>query len=1112
MLNAALASAAAGNGRIVVVHGEPGIGKTRLLEEFAREARAAGAHVRWGRCYEREGAPAFWPWLQVLRSEVQSRPRADLRALLGDAAPDVAYLLPDVRDVLPQLETAPALDTPEGRFRLFESVVAVLRRVARTAPLVILLDDLQAADHSSLLLLEFLAQSADAARIIVVAAYRDGGLDSTHPLQATLRDLVRRPVVERIALAGLDRDAVTRLVAGTVAAPVSDQLVDALHGVTAGNPLFLGEIVLGLAAPGERTASLEISHSIIPAGVHEAIACHVAVLSPRSSEILRAAAVLGTQFSLATLEAIASEPHAALLSALDEAIAAHVVAQDHAVAGRYGFAHALIRDALYNALAPAERRRLHRAAADLLACRADEDEHLAEIAHHFIASAPSSGDGAQASIYARRAADRALAMLAFEEAERLYLLALETVGEGSAGDASARVALMIALGTAQTRAAKLDDAKRTFLQAAASARALGSRELLSRAILGYGGDLAFPEAGARDTQHIALLEEAIASWGDEDATLHTRLLVQLAAALYFTDDASRRVALCDHAVAMARRLGDDATLAEVLLGTHAATSAADNARERLGVANALLRLANRTGDRTVAFRARAARMADLLELGDMAAADADLEACDDLARDLRQPSFTGLVTVFRAMRATLKGRFEEGETLAAMILTTGRWVGRAAEAIFAIQFMMLRYLQGRMGELVDPLRVFAAVNPAIQGGRCGFALACLSGGLESEARNEVSQVMAHGLTDVPRNGAFLPMMGQLAEICAILGDADRVQIAYDTLLPYAGLCVMVPNGTAFIGAVDHYLGLLAQSLGREDAAVEHFEHALAVHAGMGAQPWLALTQCEYGALLVDRGGTEHVEQGDRLIAQAVASADALGMKGLAERARACREAGASRPLHRSARPLPAGAPRRGNPAARAETVHDDSVFRSEGDYWTIAYAGQAIRLRDSRGIRYLAHLVWHPAREFHATELVHLASGGGAPPGRGGGGIESLAPGLGDAGEAIDEQARREYHRHLESLREALEEAEAHNERDRAARLRTELDAVADALGSAPRGRRVASHAERARLTVTKGVKTALGKIQKLHPALGRHLAATVRRGYVCIYTPDPRSPINWSR
>src|SRR5581483_5853394 len=886
-LRAALDGAFEGRGGFVLVQGEAGIGKTHLVESLAYDASAAGARVRWGRCYDGEGAPALWPWLQVLRAEIESRDAAALATLVAEAGPDVAHVAPEIRERLPQVPAAAPLDTPEARFRLFGSVTALLASAAVETPLVILLDDLHRADESSLRLLEFLVQGIAATRMLVVAAHRtpgDGPVDP--PAHAALRDLARR-ATERIALAGLDRDGVAALLRAGVAAAVPDAVVDAGWVVTAGNPLFVGEMALDLGAHDRLQGRAHVDAAPMPAGIHEAIARHVARMSPRSTEVLRAASILGNEFTVALLEGLVPQPRPSLLDAVDAAMEARLVVQEPDHPGRYHFRHALIRHAVYETLGPAERRRLHRLAGEMLAARADEDEHLAEIAHHLAASGATAG-GASASAYTRRAADRALSMLAFEEAERLYRLALARLAAEDPGDVRMRARILIDLGRALSGSGDGERAKATFLEAAAIARTIPSRELIAQAAIGYGGELAFPEAGARDDAHVTLLEDAISLWGEEDGGQHARLLVRLATALYFTDAPGRRIALCDRALAMARRVDDPDALADVLLATHSATSGPDNPRERVGIADALLRLANRNGDRRLAFRARAARIWDHLELGQIAPFEADVAACDELARESRQPSQIALVTSFRVTRATLKGRFNEAEALAAEVLENGRWLGQAAEAVFALELMMVRYLQGRLSELIDGFRAFVALHPGIFGARCALGLTYLQMGAHGDARAILAELMAHDLADWPRNGTFLPTCVQLADICAALGEQRFAATIYTALLPYADSCAAIPNAIAFIGSVSHYLGRLAATLGRHDDATRHLERAVAVHSAMGAEPWLALSRCEQAALLFAHGSAHDVARAATAIAQAVQTADALGMGLLAERARGIR--------------------------------------------------------------------------------------------------------------------------------------------------------------------------------------------------------------------------------
>jgi hypothetical protein len=281
---------------------------------------------------------------------------------------------------------------------------------------------------------------------------------------------------------------------------------------------------------------------------------------------------------------------------------------------------------------------------------------------------------------------------------------------------------------------------------------------------------------------------------------------------------------------------------------------------------------------------------------------------------------------------------------------------------------------------------------------------------------------------------------------------------------------------------------MAAALGRGDEAARCFEHALASHARMGARPWLATTQVAYAELLLASGGSTELSRG--LAAEAWQSALTLGMSELAARAE----------------PLQASTPRRA-PARPDQPVQ---TFRREGELWTIVYSGKQIRLRDMRGMRYLARLLREPGREVHACELVAL-EGRPPPPPEACDGALPVRLGLSDPSVPLDARARREYRERLAELE--AEEADAARGCDlgRLERARKEREFLIAELGAASRRRRASSDAERARVAVTKAIKSALDKIAAEHAELGLHLAATIRRGYYCAYLPDPRHPIAWN-
>ena len=420
-----LDDAVAGRGRLFLLAGEPGIGKSRLAEEVIARARDRGARVLVGRCWEAGGAPAYWPWVQSLRPYVRATDRASLRSQLGGGATDVARLLPELRDLLADLGPAPALEPEGARFRLFDSLGAFLKRMAITRPLVLVLDDLHAADEPSLLLLRFVARELGDSRVLIVGAYRDVDPTLADPLATTLTELAREPLTRTLALAGLGEAEVARFIELAEPTASGAELAPAVHAETEGNPLFIGEIVRLLAA--ERRLGAPATGALaIPQSVREVIGRRLRRLSEDCNRLLTMASVLGREFDLDALAGVSALEREAVLERLDEAIEARVVSEIRGAVGRIRFAHALIRDAAYHSLTTSRRVRLHRQVAETIETVyfADLDSHLVELAHHYVHAAA----GEKAIDYARRAGYRAITQLAYEEGVRLFTMALDALG------------------------------------------------------------------------------------------------------------------------------------------------------------------------------------------------------------------------------------------------------------------------------------------------------------------------------------------------------------------------------------------------------------------------------------------------------------------------------------------------------------------------------------------------------------------------------------------------------------------------------------------------------------------------------------------------------------
>ena len=427
-LAAILSGAAAGCGRLVLVAGEPGIGKTRLAEEVARRAAARGVRVAWGRCFEGEGAPAFWPWVQVVRQLLAEVPPAQLGTVLGPSAGELSQLLPELKELVPGLEPPPVVELAAARFRLYQAVTELVRQVAAVRPLLVVLDDLHWADTGSLGLLVFLATELRDARLVVLGTYRDVDLAAGQPLAETLGALAREPVVERIPLGGLGEAEVARLATTIIGSRPGERLVRAVHDRTDGNPFFVTELLRLLQSEGDLHAqdALAAARRQIPVGVRDVLRRRLVRLPEQTNAVLLVAAAAGREFDLDLVEAVTRLDEERALEAIEAAVVAGLLVEDDETVGRYRFAHGLVQETLYEQVSRARRVRLHaRLAETLLGLHGPEDpEHVPELARHAWAAVPVMG--AEAALpYVLAAADHAMARLAYEQAEQQLRRALQ---------------------------------------------------------------------------------------------------------------------------------------------------------------------------------------------------------------------------------------------------------------------------------------------------------------------------------------------------------------------------------------------------------------------------------------------------------------------------------------------------------------------------------------------------------------------------------------------------------------------------------------------------------------------------------------------------------------
>jgi DNA-binding CsgD family transcriptional regulator len=891
-LAADLDSAAAGRGGVVLVAGEPGIGKTRLAEELATQATTRGVLVLWGRCWEGEGAPAFWPWVQVVRTYVQDGDPAVLRRVMGAGAADIAQVVPAVRDRLPELPAPPPVEPEAARFRLFDSLASFLRAAAARRPLLLVLDDLHWADAPSLALLRFLGQELEGVGLLVVGIYRHTEVGRDHPLLGTLADLSRGQHHRRLLLGGLDQQQVASFVGLVAGVEPSLRLAAAVHQQTDGNPFFVTEVVRLLASQGRLGHAEAGSPALavgLPEGVRAVVAQRLGRLSDGCRQILEVAAVLGRDFELRALQPASGLEGDRVLVLLEEAEAARVVVAVPGGLGRWRFAHALVREVLYESLPAARRIRLHARVGEVLEALyvGDPRPHLAELAHHFVAAAPG-GEVARAVRVATAAGRRALELLAWEDAADLFEHALAALELTERPDQHQRCQLLLAVGEARMAASNVAAARAAYQQAGQLAKRIGAAELLARTGLGMG---LLVTSGMVDRVEVGLLEEALAALGEADSRLRARVLARLARALVFAPQIERRLALSKQAVGLARRLDDPATLAAVLYDHHQTISGLDRAelaRERPAVASEVVELADRLGDRAMALRGLGLRGNDLLELGDLASFDTDLAAAEQTARELRQLHYQWQLPLARACRALLAGRFTQAEELAAQGLAIGRRAGNQEVEVYYLGTLgSLRLMQGRFAETVERYQDLAARYPALATLRAGLAAALAEAGRTEEARAEAERLAADNLAAVPRDLGWSLSLALLALACHQLDHTEHAAKVRQLLESYADRNITLARiGALCLGPAAYYLGLLDLTLDQPERAVGRFEHAATLAARIQSRPMVARSREGQARALLALARPGDRQEAAALLAEVAATARELGIHGLGERASA----------------------------------------------------------------------------------------------------------------------------------------------------------------------------------------------------------------------------------
>ena len=870
---AALADAVAAVSRgaappLVLVSGEAGAGKTRLLTEAARMAAQHGMRTVYGRCDE-DLTIAYQPIIEVLTALVAATPIDELAERLGPNGGELVRLVPDIARLVPNLAPPLESDPETERYRLHQAVIDWLATDSEPDGLMLVLDDLHWTEAASVQLLRAALVSGRWDRLVVVAAYRPGELDDDHPLVDLLGDVPRVGAL-RLELAGLDLQNVTKLVSEIAASVDVDQAAAAIHAGTNGNPLFVVELARHLTTEGAHDPSR------LPTTISDVIAHRLRRRPESTVQTLHLASVIGTEFGLDLLAGVSALDDDALIAALEDAVRARLV--EETAVNRFHFSHAVVRDAIYQQLSASRRARIHASVATLLEVQRSDD--VAALAHHF-GTAGAAGPAGKALAYMTAAGDLATARLAWDQAASVYREAVRLAEHDPGVSPRALNDLRVRLGEAM-RDAGHEGWRETLLDAAQSARDLGDDDTLVRAALANTRGF-WSAVGGVDEERLDILESAVAV-APSGTAAQARLQMLLANERIYSSRRDERFALADAALATARALDDPELLVDVLTRHIPVLTTAPMLDTRLTELAELTSLADTLGDpRRQALAALWGWSANL-DAGDLDHARWHLDRAVRLSRELEHPTLQWLAANFQAIEAGIRGELDVAEQRFIDAFALGQTAAEPdAAAWFGAGLGFVRIAQGRLGELIGALVTYAEEEPAVVAWRAAAALAHLQLGDADGAAGQLALIDVAELATRQHDVFWLISAGITAEVAAAIPRADQgsLRTLYDALAPFAGQ-IAAANVSA-VGSVERYLGLLAGAIDDERTALTHLEAAVSVHDRLGAAFWLAQSQLDLADILRGTGERHATAEAERLTASALAAATTRGFDGLVRR-------------------------------------------------------------------------------------------------------------------------------------------------------------------------------------------------------------------------------------
>lgn len=862
-------------GRIVILAGEAGMGKTRLLSELAEIASGRGVKVLWSQLSEDPAVPPYFPWRLALRSCVQQTQKSELAADSGSAAPIIATIVPELADFLEVKPRHDGSDSPAARFQLFDSITRFLLRAAARQPLLLMFDNLQAADRSSLALLEYFSHQVAGNPIAVIGTLRDSDLARKHPLRESLAKLSRSAGSTRISLEGLSKAEVAELLQLHIGYRPPASFVEAVQQRSDGNPLFVAEVAAMLLKRNpDELLTRNGFHFKVPGSLSNVIVDRLDELPARTTDLLRIASVLGRNFSLFALAGLANRNIETIRRNLAPAESSGIIRS--VIRDRYSFAHALFREVLYAENTNIVRVALHKKAGELIEKRHEEDldPQVAELAYHFFEAA-QSGEKGKAIGYCMRAADSASKQHAYSEAVASLESALQVVEILAENNNELRFDLLHKIGLAQYQAGELNQSTTSLLKAIVLAYRNGWWNELADALFLF--QLVCQQSGYRHVSSVPMHKEVLENLSAEDKALRARMLVSLSRAYRSVGDPELAASAFEQGVALARTIGDKSLLLTCLRkGAWSAGRLPSRIKGGLDISREAFSLATELKERESQLDALVDTIFQLCDMGAIDEVEASLPELRRFVARERQTHFDNLVIGFETSVSILRGDWKRATASAREGLRHLSLQGvYGLRGRFGFQMFAIQRAQGLLECVQDMAERIISSGDNEQLWLPGQILLHCELGQLPQARRAMRTL--GDLERLPRDDLFVVSLIFLADATVAMRDTERCRIIYEMLRPYSELNATLP-GTLMLGAVSGYLGSLALATGNSAEARRWLDKSLILNQSMHARPALARTKVELARLLLANETESDRERACSLLEEARRAANDLNLR------------------------------------------------------------------------------------------------------------------------------------------------------------------------------------------------------------------------------------------